>query len=617
MGSFRHFSQTDVGDYRYGDECGTSNYVGPHAVCSTDNGHVSYTYDANGNLTSDSRHGNLGGRTITYSTFDKPASIQRGRHHTRFAYGPSRNRYLRADFTGSSSKVTRYLGGVEKISHSDGRLEIKRYVGNALITIEATNDASLTEKVKQPVDQSAVQYLLKDHLGSMDVITDHFGNVTEAMSFDAWGARRNALRWTAVDIAQRLSFNTAKTTTRGFTGHEMLDEVGLVHMNGRIYDARIGRFVQADPFVQFKDMPQSYNRYSYVLNNPLTFDDPSGFLIGIALDHLIFKHLPSELHPLLQIAMVASCGPAAPACSVGMAAYGAAHSAYAQTGSLEAAFQSAVFAGVSAGAFHSIGQHFDNVTLDSSLGDIAGKIAAHGITGGVMSVMQGGKFGHGFASAGVSAGAAVLGVYGPGGEGITDQGLVASIIVGGTASVITGGKFANGALTSAFSYMLNHVSAKEEDEQKANNSVATADAGTLDGIIGSGNSLGWLDDLLKAGASRLNFLLSVATIPGSTPRMHRGRIQAQGGGLEASVPWSQMDPPTASEGLSMVESLKAQLTSKQLKVRAKGFQQAERFIKNAGKAGGVSAPVSRTFLTQGTKDIRVDIEVITGQAFVP
>lgn len=97
--------------------------------------------------------------------------------------------------------------------------------------------------------------------------------------------------------------------------------------------------------------------------------------------------------------------------------------------------------------------------------------------------------------------------------------------------------------------------------------------------------------------------------------MHRGRIQAQGGGFEASVAWSQLKPPTLSEGLAMVEALKTQLTTKQINARARGFSQAERFINNAGNAGGVSAPVSRSF-PQGNA-IRVDIEVITGEAFVP
>jgi RHS repeat-associated protein len=57
----------------------------------------------------------------------------------------------------------------------------------------------------------------------------------------------------------------------------MLDDLGLVHMNGRIYDPLLGRFLSADLQVQFPDNLQSYNRYSYVQNNPLTFFDPSGW----------------------------------------------------------------------------------------------------------------------------------------------------------------------------------------------------------------------------------------------------------------------------------------------------------------------------------------------------
>ena len=71
--------------------------------------------------------------------------------------------------------------------------------------------------------------------------------------------------------------NIAATTHRGFTFHEQLDTVDLVHMNGRVYDPTLGRFISADPTVQAPFMSQSLNRYSYVLNNPLSMIDPSGF----------------------------------------------------------------------------------------------------------------------------------------------------------------------------------------------------------------------------------------------------------------------------------------------------------------------------------------------------
>ncbi len=66
-------------------------------------------------------------------------------------------------------------------------------------------------------------------------------------------------------------------STRGFTGHEMVDSVGIIHMNGRIYDPMLGRFLQADPVVQASKHTQSLNRYTYALNNLLSFTDPSGY----------------------------------------------------------------------------------------------------------------------------------------------------------------------------------------------------------------------------------------------------------------------------------------------------------------------------------------------------
>jgi RHS repeat-associated protein len=64
---------------------------------------------------------------------------------------------------------------------------------------------------------------------------------------------------------------------RGFTGHEMMDDLGLINMNGRIYDPRLGRFLSADLMVTDPGNLQSFNRYTYVRNNPLSFVDPSGF----------------------------------------------------------------------------------------------------------------------------------------------------------------------------------------------------------------------------------------------------------------------------------------------------------------------------------------------------
>jgi RHS repeat-associated protein len=92
--------------------------------------------------------------------------------------------------------------------------------------------------------------------------------VTQRLSYDAWGKRRNP------DATSGSLSNP--DMCHGYTGHEMLDAVGLIHMNGRLYDPVVARFVSADFMIQNPDNLQSYNRYTYGWNNPLSGTDTSG-----------------------------------------------------------------------------------------------------------------------------------------------------------------------------------------------------------------------------------------------------------------------------------------------------------------------------------------------------
>jgi len=112
-----------------------------------------------------------------------------------------------------------------------------------------------------------------DNLSSIAVITDESGAVAERLSYDAWGKRRFPNG--ADDPSGNL--NSRSQTTRGFTGQEELADVGLVHLNGRVYDPLVGRMMSADPFVPDPLNGQAWNRYSYVINNPLAFTDPNGY----------------------------------------------------------------------------------------------------------------------------------------------------------------------------------------------------------------------------------------------------------------------------------------------------------------------------------------------------
>jgi len=77
-----------------------------------------------------------------------------------------------------------------------------------------------------------------------------------------------------------LQSDEATRGDRGFTDHEALSRTGFIHMNGRVYDPRIGRFTSADPIMQRPFDSSSYNRYAYVGNNPLSAVDPSGFEVS-------------------------------------------------------------------------------------------------------------------------------------------------------------------------------------------------------------------------------------------------------------------------------------------------------------------------------------------------
>ena len=113
-------------------------------------------------------------------------------------------------------------------------------------------------------------YLHRDYLGSIMLITDANGNAKEKRHFDAWG---NIVKLTdgANNTLEKLTF-----LDRGYTGHEHLQGVGLIHMNGRLYDPKLRRFLAPDNYIQDLGNTQNFNRYGYVLNNPLMYTDPSG-----------------------------------------------------------------------------------------------------------------------------------------------------------------------------------------------------------------------------------------------------------------------------------------------------------------------------------------------------
>ena len=111
---------------------------------------------------------------------------------------------------------------------------------------------------------------------------DFVTTVTNWHSFDAWGNRRDPLTWQAATVTLPDLF-----CDRGFTGHEHLAEFGLINMNGRVYDPFLCRMLSPDNYVQAPDFTQNLNRYSYCVNNPLKYNDPSGHIIGFISGFII------------------------------------------------------------------------------------------------------------------------------------------------------------------------------------------------------------------------------------------------------------------------------------------------------------------------------------------
>lgn len=415
----------DVGVYAYSGK-------GAHAVTTA--GSNTYAYDNNGNQTSG------GGRNlVAYDTNDQPIYISAGATTTQFKYGPDNARWERVDTKNGINTVTHYLGNVERIEvQNSGIVEWKRYIAGAIYTVRTTATAN-GSGVSYTIQRTDKSFIYNDHLGSLDVVVNNLGQVTHTASFDAWGNRRSGEYWPSTFVASSLSLTnyTQPITQRGYTGHEMLDDTELIHMNGRIFDPRLARFMQADPFIQAASNTQSYNRYSYVLNNPLNKTDPSGYffvdyLIGKYVLRPLFKAIGYENSQILIAIGSYACGPAAAYCAA-MATY---HLNRAYGASTTSAIISAGFAGLTAKTFEAAGM--------MAGGNPYGAFVAAGTVGGVMAEVQGGKFGHGFLTAGAGAAAGVSLKGWPG--------LMAATIIGGTASEMTGGKFANGAASAAFSY---------------------------------------------------------------------------------------------------------------------------------------------------------------------
>jgi RHS repeat-associated protein len=451
------------------------------------------------------------------------------------------------------SERTLYLGSYEREIHTTQAATtapaITKTIHRHSLGGFATYTRTDSPTAALPVTQLAV--ILKDHLGSTDCLLTSTWNgsnwngsnwgspTTQRESFDAWGERRDPATQVTFRTSEGDAFRSGpETYERGYTGHEQLDDSGLIHMNGRLYDPELGPMLSPDPYVQVPEYSKNFNRYSYVLNNPLNLTDPTGFswlktnwrtvvvIIVVAIvtwgvgayfaagayamggsSFATLTMTTAGLTPALTATGMAATGAITGAVGGGLnAALAGGNSGDILRGATVGAVQGAI----AGGALHRLVEAAAAAEGASGAGLTAAHVAGHGVVGGASNTARGGKFSDGFYSAAAGAAASYFGPFrNTGGPAGVMARTAQAGIVGGTVSVIGGGKFANGAYTAAFLHLLNAEMpsfgevlssirpsdfAVRADARTLNDltelTTGMANAGTFGAISGAANAIG-------------------------------------------------------------------------------------------------------------------------------
>jgi RHS repeat-associated protein len=210
-----------------------TNGIRPHAVSSV--GATNYAYDANGNMTT------RGNQTIAWDVENRITSVTGG---ASFIYD------------GDSTRV-------KKTENGETILYVNKYYEKNLTTGVVTTYYYLGGKLVAQRAGTTLEYMHQDSLSSTSVVSDHNGALVSSINYFPFG--------------ECLQSQGDLGTDKLFTG-QRLDDTGLYYYGARYYDPTIGRFVSPDSIVQSMANPQTLNRYSYCLNNPLKYTDPTGHL---------------------------------------------------------------------------------------------------------------------------------------------------------------------------------------------------------------------------------------------------------------------------------------------------------------------------------------------------
>jgi RHS repeat-associated protein len=155
---------------------------------------------------------------------------------------------------------------VKKTEGGVTTIYVNKYYEKNITAAEVTTSYYLGGKLAAQRKGTAVSYMMQDHLGSTSGTANTSGAVTSTIKYFSFGGTR--------------STTGTLPTDKKFTG-QRLDSTGLYYYGARYYDAEIGRFISPDSIIPNPANPQSLNRYSYCLNNPLKYIDPSGHEVSI------------------------------------------------------------------------------------------------------------------------------------------------------------------------------------------------------------------------------------------------------------------------------------------------------------------------------------------------
>lgn len=265
----------------------------------TDNGTGGYAYDTKGNVV---RRDGVGGygyssaspyavsevpfnamipqrdQRIHYNALQLPDSICEGGTTAIFTYGGDLQRNSMRVTRGETSLSARYYDGTFNSFHRlrGENLDVKQilYLAGDAYTAPAAMVRDYGSGIWQ------LRHILRDNQSSIVAIADTAGNVIERNDYDPWGVRRQPQTLSPFSPGEAPELLLG----RGYCGHEHLTEFGLINMNARLFDPALCRFLSPDPIVQAPDNSQNFNRYSYCLNNPLRYTDPTGLIVTYGED---------------------------------------------------------------------------------------------------------------------------------------------------------------------------------------------------------------------------------------------------------------------------------------------------------------------------------------------